>query len=110
MKKQAKEMKRTKKVHLERPQSVTEDENYPECISETMKNEDDAKSWVTKGSEGGEDEETLETKMRKTRPPASVRILNSIPQPDFVSIRLENVAVTFKNQEVGLNVVLSRIE
>ncbi len=92
---------------------MTEDENYPEYISETMKNKDDAKSRVTKGSEGGEDEEkaeTLETKLRKTRPPASVRILNSIPQPDFVSIRLENVAVTFKNQEVGLSIVLSRME
>ncbi len=66
--------------------------------------EDDEKGRVTKGSEGREDkekEDTLEAKMRKTRPAASVRILNSIPQPDFVSIRLENVAVTFKDQEVG---------
>ncbi len=85
-----------------------------ENISEPMKNEGGVKRRVTKGSKGGgedeDKEETLETKMRKTRPPATVRILNSIPQPDFVSIRLENVAVTFKNQEVGLNIMLSRIE
>ncbi len=80
------------------------DETYPGSNLETLQDEGYGKGRVTRGSEGGEDEEkedTLEANMRKTRPPASVRILNSIPQPDFVSIRLENVAVTFKNQEVG---------
>ncbi len=99
------EKMRVKKAQLRRTQSATDDENYFERISETVKNEVDTKCRVSKGSEGGEDEveeETIEEKMRKTRPPASIRILNSIPQPDFVSVRLENVAVAFKNQEVGL--------
>ncbi|CAB1109843.1 ABC [Ectocarpus sp. CCAP 1310/34] len=43
--------------------------------------------------------ETLESKIRKSRPPPRVRISSS-SQPGFVSLRLEGVAVTFRNQEV----------
>jgi ATP-binding cassette subfamily F protein 3 len=43
--------------------------------------------------------ETLEQKMRKSRPPPRVRI-SETSQPGFVNMRLEGVAVTFKNQEV----------
>lgn len=49
--------------------------------------------------ESMEVEETLETKIRKSRPPPRVRI-SSNPQPGFVSLRLDGVAVTFRNQEV----------
>ncbi|CAM9802480.1 unnamed protein product [Chrysoparadoxa australica] len=44
-------------------------------------------------------EETLEEKMRKSRPPPRVRISESA-QPGYVSLRLQDVAVTFRNQEV----------
>jgi ATP-binding cassette, subfamily F, member 3 len=43
--------------------------------------------------------ETLEEKIRKTRPPPRVRITES-SQPGFVSMRLDSIAVTFRNQEV----------
>ena len=45
------------------------------------------------------EQETLEAKIRKSRPPPRVRI-SSTSQPGFVSLRLEGVAVTFRNQEV----------
>ncbi|CAM9557427.1 unnamed protein product [Discosporangium mesarthrocarpum] len=45
------------------------------------------------------EEETLEEKIRKSRPPPRVRIAGS-SQPGFVSLRLDGVAVTFRNQEV----------
>jgi len=45
------------------------------------------------------EQETLESKIRKSRPPPRVRI-SSTSQPGFVSLRLEGVAVTFRNQEV----------
>ncbi|CAM9430508.1 unnamed protein product [Choristocarpus tenellus] len=44
-------------------------------------------------------EETLEEKIRKTRPPPRVRISEET-QPGFVSLRLDKVAVTFRNQQV----------
>lgn len=46
-----------------------------------------------------QEEETLEDKIRKSRPPPRVRISTSA-QPGFVSLRLDGVAVTFRNQEV----------
>lgn len=45
------------------------------------------------------EQETLEARIRKARPPPRVRI-SSTSQPGFVSLRLEGVAVTFRNQEV----------
>ncbi len=45
------------------------------------------------------EQETLEAKIRKSRPPPRVRI-SSTSQPGFVSLRLEGVAITFRNQEV----------
>jgi len=47
----------------------------------------------------GEEEISLEQKVRKERPPPRVRI-DSSAQPGYVSLRLENVQVIFKNQEV----------
>lgn len=49
--------------------------------------------------EKAQQEETLEAKIRKTRPPPRVRISSSA-QPGYVSLRLDGVAVTFRNQEV----------
>lgn len=45
------------------------------------------------------EQETLESKIRKSRPPPRVRISSS-SQPGYVSLRLDGVAVTFRNQEV----------
>jgi len=42
---------------------------------------------------------TLEDKIRKERPPPRIRVMES-PQPGFVSLRMENVGITFRNQEV----------
>lgn len=47
----------------------------------------------------GQEDETLEAKVRKSRPPPRVRISSS-SQPGYVSLRLDGVAVTFRNQEV----------
>eukprot|EP00953_Heterococcus_sp_UTEX-ZZ885_P024348 13324-Heterococcus_DN1.PRE.3 len=50
-------------------------------------------------AEDDPNKETLEEKIRKTRPPPRVRITES-SQPGFVSMRLDSIAVTFRNQEV----------
>lgn len=42
---------------------------------------------------------TLEDKIRKERPPPRIRVMESA-QPGYVSLRLENVGITFRNQEV----------
>lgn len=42
---------------------------------------------------------TLEDKIRKERPPPRVRVMESA-QPGYVSLRLEKVGITFRNQEV----------
>jgi len=42
---------------------------------------------------------TLEEKIRKDRPPPRIRILES-SQPNYVSLRLEDVFITFRDQEV----------
>lgn len=42
---------------------------------------------------------TLEERIRKERPPPRIRVLESA-QPNFSSLRLENVGVTFRDQEV----------
>jgi ABC-type Mn2+/Zn2+ transport system ATPase subunit len=42
---------------------------------------------------------TLEDKVRKERPPPRIRVMESA-QPGFVSLRMENVGITFRNQEV----------
>lgn len=42
---------------------------------------------------------TLEERIKKERPPPRVRVMEGV-QPGYVSLRLENVAVTFRNQEV----------
>ena len=43
---------------------------------------------------------TLEDKIRKERPPPRIRIMETSSQPGFTSLRLENVGITFRNQEV----------
>lgn len=42
---------------------------------------------------------TLEDKIRKDRPPPRIRVMEGA-QPGFVSLRLENIGITFRNQEV----------
>lgn len=42
---------------------------------------------------------TLEEKIRKDRPPPRIRVLES-SQPNYVSLRLEDVFITFRDQEV----------
>jgi ATP-binding cassette, subfamily F, member 3 len=45
------------------------------------------------------EEVTLEDKIRRERPPPRVRVMES-SQPGYTSLRLENVGITFRNQEV----------
>ena len=42
---------------------------------------------------------TLEEKIRKERPPPRIRVMESA-QPGYTSLRLENIGITFRNQEV----------
>ena len=42
---------------------------------------------------------TLEEKIRKERPPPRIRVMEGT-QPGFTSLRLENVGITFRDQEV----------
>jgi len=50
-------------------------------------------------SEDGEEEVEVEVKVAKKRPPPKVRIDTSA-QPGFVSLRLKNIGITFKGQDV----------
>lgn len=50
-------------------------------------------------SSSGVEKVTLEDKIRKERPPPRIRVMESA-QPGYVSLRLENVGITFRNQEV----------
>jgi len=67
--------------------------------------DDSADADGSESSTGSEEEDyevnqvTLEDKIRKERPPPRVRVMESA-QPDFTSLRLENVGITFRNQEV----------
>ena len=45
------------------------------------------------------DQLTLEDKIRRERPPPRIRVMES-SQPGYTSLRLENVGITFRNQEV----------
>jgi ABC-type multidrug transport system fused ATPase/permease subunit len=49
--------------------------------------------------EAVEVEITLEDKIRKERPPPRIRVMDNV-QAGFTSLRLENVGITFRNQEV----------
>jgi len=58
------------------------------------------------GSVNGEEESgidrtklTLEDKIRKERPPPRIRVMES-SQPGYTALRLENVGITFRDQEV----------
>jgi len=42
---------------------------------------------------------TLEDRMKKERPPPRIRVMEGV-QPGFASLRLEDVVVTFRNQQV----------
>lgn len=57
--------------------------------------EDDAEA----ASAVPQDKTTLEDKIRKERPPPRIRVMESA-QPGYVSLRMENVGITFRNQEV----------
>uniref|UniRef100_A0A7S1FXD9 ABC transporter domain-containing protein n=1 Tax=Corethron hystrix TaxID=216773 RepID=A0A7S1FXD9_9STRA len=68
---------------------------------EAVKDDAEIPAVPTAGVEEPEEKKqlTLEEKIRKERPPPRVRIMEGA-QPGFVSLALENVGVTFKNQEV----------
>ena len=43
---------------------------------------------------------TLEDKIRRERPPPRIRVMEQTNQPGYTSLRLENVGITFRNQQV----------
>jgi ATP-binding cassette subfamily F protein 3 len=54
---------------------------------------------VAEAEEPAHEGPTLEDKIRKERPPPRIRVMES-PQPGYTSLRLENVGITFRNQQV----------
>ena len=42
---------------------------------------------------------TAEERIRKERPPPRIRVMES-SQPDYTALRLENIAITFRDQPV----------
>jgi ABC-type multidrug transport system fused ATPase/permease subunit len=54
---------------------------------------------ATVGAEVVAEEVTLEDKIRKERPPPRIRVMESV-QAGYVSIRMENVGIIFRNQQV----------
>jgi ATP-binding cassette subfamily F protein 3 len=67
--------------------------------AESDMNGSDAAADADEEQEYDANEVTLEDKIRKERPPPRIRVMES-SQPDFMSLRLENVGITFRNQEV----------
>jgi ABC-type Mn2+/Zn2+ transport system ATPase subunit len=62
----------------------------------------DMADWVVDDSEAvasTPQQGTLEDKIRKERPPPRIRVMET-SQPGFVSLRMENVGITFRNQQV----------
>lgn len=51
------------------------------------------------GEEAKKDRLTAEERIRKERPPPRIRVMES-SQPDYTAMRLENIAITFRDQPV----------
>ena len=77
---------------------------------ETMSDETTLVNGNTHGDTATDDDEnessstintvTLEDKIRRERPPPRIRVMEQTNQPGFISLRLENVGITFRNQQV----------
>ncbi|GMH81843.1 hypothetical protein TrST_g8348 [Triparma strigata] len=74
-----------------------EEEEAPEIVAEEKMEEEGLASDTANPLESGK--MTLEDKIRNSRPPPKVRVLEG-SQPGFVSLGLSDVFVTFRNQEV----------
>jgi hypothetical protein len=94
-----------KKQEKEAAKAAAKAEKKAQRAAELQEMNGDAENDVDGDSPGEEDvaEEdnrpTLEDKIRKERPPPRIRVMES-QQPGFVSLRLEKVGITFRNQEV----------
>ena len=74
--------------------AVDDDDNK----DETASTEDDVVVVVVVDNNKSQ-KPTLEDKIRKERPPPRIRVMEST-QPGYTSLRLENVGITFRNQQV----------
>jgi ATP-binding cassette subfamily F protein 3 len=99
-KKEAKlsEKKKKKKVEVDEEESEVELE-APSAVSEEASIIKDDEKASAEEMQKQEEEVTLEDRIRKERPPPRIRVMEGV-QPGYVSLRLEDVSVTFRNQHV----------
>lgn len=73
------------------------DTDEDDSIDDDLEYDDDDMSG--EGEHDGTSKFTLEDKIRRERPPPRIRVMENA-QPGYTSLRLENVGVMFRNQEV----------
>jgi len=97
-----KKMKKEAKRKEKEQQNVIEEEEEKVIKDEKIVKKNTEKAEVLSSEEkplSQPSKLTLEDKIRKERPPPSVRVME-INQPNFVSLRLDDVYITFRDQEV----------
>lgn len=93
------EKKKKKKVELDEEDSELE-VAAPSAVSEEASTAQETEKTSAGETQKQEEEEvTLEDRIRKERPPPRIRVMEGV-QPGYVSLRLEDVSVTFRNQHV----------
>lgn len=90
---------KVEKKTSKRRNSDNENEDIPSVEVSTVSSSDSSSLDNESSGEQMEDELTLEDKIRKERPPPRIRIMES-SQQGYSSLRLENVGITFRNQQV----------
>jgi ABC-type Mn2+/Zn2+ transport system ATPase subunit len=102
------EKKKKKKMEDEEQKNEEENDEAQDGVASSLddvngggEEEDDftSNSFNDDGTEKQPGRLTLEDKIRKDRPPPRIRVMES-SQPGYTSLRLENVGITFRNQQV----------
>jgi ATP-binding cassette subfamily F protein 3 len=107
--KKEEKMAATLEKKMAKKQQVVDDDERDDSLTATDATVDDEISVnmdVNEAFNGEETDEeapknrlTLEDKIRKERPPPRIRVMES-SQPGYQSLRLEDIGITFRNQEV----------
>lgn len=96
-----KEEKMAAKAEKKNKKASVEEDEF--AASDTTESASENDVGIPDGAGAAVEEEaaapTLEDKVRKERPPPRIRVMES-SQPGYTSLRLENVGITFRNQEV----------
>ena len=95
-KKEEKEKAKMEKKKLKKAQATVESSGVEEDV---LIAPDDESSSPEDAPAPSKKQLTLEDKVRKERPPPRIRVMEN-NQPGYINLRMENVGITFRNQEV----------